>query len=270
MHAGDPRSTAVGALASKRHWKQDATGWLGAVPALMTIAPSVPIENMPRRFWPKRFHVLNDRAVLALTSNGSSEVISHELYAMSVDSHNILARIPYLGLRIPLKCFRGWTSYARRNKYGRDRWERVPRPCMQVLTTARGPLTRYERHRSRLERDAMCFRPRAIQLQQRLSRLLADAEAAATSGAFSLLPLLMSLDAEGKAAGRHPPTPLQYEEIHQRHCEGLRSRLSELVAAVALAVDDTWLPLNVAQEAEPQVRGRLSSNEEALMTSDDL
>ena len=132
------------------------------------------------------------------------------------------------------------------------------------------PLTRYERHRSRLERDAMCFRPRAIQLQQRLSRLLADAEAAATSGAFSLLPLLMSLDAEGKAAGRHPPTPLQYEEIHQRHCEGLRSRLSELVAAVALAVDDTWLPLNVAQEAEPQVRGRLSSNDEALMTSDDL
>ena len=226
MHAGDPRSTAVGALASKRHWKQDASGRLGAVPALMTIAPAIPIDGLPRRFWPKRFHVLNDRAVLALTNNGSSEVISHELYAMSVDSHNILARIPYLGLRIPLKCFRGWTTYARRHKY--------------------------ERHQSKLERDAMCFRPRAIQLQQRVSRLLADAEAAATSGAFSLLPLLMSLDAEGKAAGRHPPTPLQYEEIHQRHCEGLRSRIEELVSAVALAVDDTWLPLNVAQEAEPQ------------------
>ena len=36
-----------------------------------------------------------------------------------------------------------------RDRYERDRWERVPRPCMQVLTTARDPSYRYER-RSRL------------------------------------------------------------------------------------------------------------------------
>jgi hypothetical protein len=51
---------------------------------------------------------------------------------------------------------------------------------------------------------------------------------------------------------------LQYEEIHQRHCEGLRSRIEELVSAVALAVDDTWLPLNVGSIKLPY-RGVMAS-----------
>ena len=63
------------------------------------------------------------------------------------------ARIPYLGLRVPLKCFRSWRYLAKRNKF--------------------------QRHRTALDGSAMAMRPRAIRLQQRVSVLLANIEAEA-------------------------------------------------------------------------------------------
>ena len=41
--------------------------------------------------------------MVTLDTKGTSEIIEHAEYATEVDSYNILARIPYLGLRIPLK-----------------------------------------------------------------------------------------------------------------------------------------------------------------------
>ena len=65
--------------------------------------------------------VLTERGMLQLNRSGVSELIEHEAYVHAVDSHNILAKIPYLGLRVPLKCFRSWLSFARRAKFERSR-----------------------------------------------------------------------------------------------------------------------------------------------------
>ena len=59
--------------------------------------------------------------MMKLTGDGTSEVIAHTQYAQDVDSHNILSRIPYLGLRVPLKAFRAWAVLTRHEKFKRAR-----------------------------------------------------------------------------------------------------------------------------------------------------
>ena len=113
---GNIASTPLGILSTKRLRKQDERGRLALEPKYMTIEPDVPINYLPRRHWPPSYHVLTDRHMVALDSNGTSEVIEHAEYASEVDNYNILARIPYLGLRIPLKCFRAWYELSKRSR----------------------------------------------------------------------------------------------------------------------------------------------------------
>ena len=222
---GDPTSTPLGAMASKRVRRQDASGRLALEPRCMAIEPAVPNEHLPRRHWPPSYHVLTERGMVALDGKGSSEVIEHDEYATEVDNYNILARIPYLGLRIPLKCFRAW----------------------RLLTKA----TKFARARSALAVGALGLRPRAVRIQRRVCEILMAAEDAALDEGVHLLPPA-AVDGDAmRDAGPRAPTTLELDAIVDAHCEGLRERVRALYARIASVVDEEWEPLNWTQEAAP-------------------
>ena len=100
--------------------------------------------------------------MVSLDANGSSEVFDHSEYAIDVDNFNILALIPFVGLRVPLKCYRAWAAFARRQKLAR--------------------------HKQVLRVRALHLRPRAIRVLSRVVALLSEAEEAALNGELPLLP----------------------------------------------------------------------------------
>ena len=63
---GDPTSTPGGAVSFKRTKRQDDHGRSALQPEIMTIEPTVPVAYLPRRFWPTKYHVLTERAMVAL------------------------------------------------------------------------------------------------------------------------------------------------------------------------------------------------------------
>ena len=223
MTLGDTRSIAVGALASKRFRKQDHRGRPTVQPYIMAIEPAVPITHLPRVFWPSNYQVLSDRGMIQLNAKGNSEFIAHVDWAEQVDSHNVLSKIKWIGLRIPLKCFRAWNSLTRRNKF--------------------------QRRRQKLAVGALHMRPRAIRVLSRVALILQKAEEAALDGEVTLLPTLEMEEGMKKEA----PDSLEFKKVADAHCKTLAVRIQAIVQSLAMAVDEEWSALNWAQEVPPGI-----------------
>ena len=222
---GDPTTTPVGQMSTKRLYKQDERGRLALEPKYMTIEPTVPIDFLPRRHWPPSYHVLTERHMVALNSKGTSEVIEHAEYANEVDSFNILARIPFIGLRIPLKCFLAWYSLSKRRKFAR--------------------------HMAALHVGALHLRPRAIRVMTRVGEIVDRAERRALEGEVTLLPSAHVDNEAISGAGPPAPTSLEFDAVVDAHCDRLRAFMRSILSEVAMAVDEEWLPLNWKQEMPP-------------------
>ena len=163
--------------------------------------------------------------MVTLDTKGTSEIIEHAEYATEVDSYNILARIPYLGLRIPLKCFRAWALLSKRKKFAR--------------------------HAAALHVGAMHLRPRAFRVLSRLCTIVDQAEQEALAGALTLLPSA-AIDVETLAdAGTRAPGSLEFDAVVDAHCETLREKMRSLIQQVAMVIDEEWVPLNWMQDMPP-------------------